>query len=155
MREKFSTNEQEEKGMIQIDWRMPEECEQAWKDSIQAFGEPKKILKYIVGSFRRRKRFGKISALKFDKVHVEDSRKRVKVLGFDYWEAQSFARGFSVSVSSFLSSILYAEWKETSGFRSDKIKTEFLEEKSEEEKNLEEKIKDFPIGKGSLLPKGA
>ncbi|TGJ98298.1 hypothetical protein EHQ53_00790 [Leptospira langatensis] len=153
MKEEIQTNE--ETGMIQIDWRIPPEAEQAWKDSIQAFGEPRKILKYLVGSFRRRKRFGKISALKFDQVRVGDSRKRIKVLGFDYWEAQSFARGFNVSVSSFLSSILYAEWKETFGFRSDKIKAEYLEEKSEEERNAEEKIKDFPVQKGSLLPKGA
>ncbi|GBF38598.1 hypothetical protein [Leptospira johnsonii] len=134
MEEVFRKQIIENKGTIQIDWRIPLEMESIWRDAVLHLGEPKEILDVVLSSFRERKQRGKIPKLNFEKVKSSDSRKRIRVYGSDYWEAMGYAKERNVSTSSFLSSLLRMEWILSSGFRFQK---ENLELKKEIAKNEE------------------
>lgn len=132
MEEVFRKQILENRGMIQIDWRIPLEMESIWRDAILRLGEPKEILQVLIFSFRERRQRGKIRKFDFEKVKSSDSRKRVRVYGSDYWEAMGYAKERNVSTSSFLSSLLQMEWTLSSGFR---FQTENPELKKETTKN--------------------
>lgn len=117
MEEVFRKQILENRGTIQIDWRIPMEMESIWRDAILHLGDPKMILQSIISSFREKRQKGKIPRLDFEKVKSSDSRKRVRVYGADYWEAMGYAKERNVSTSSFLSSLLKIEWNLNSGFR--------------------------------------
>ncbi|TGK00496.1 hypothetical protein EHO58_18760 [Leptospira selangorensis] len=135
MEEVFRKQILENKGMIQIDWRIPLEMESIWRDAVLYLGEPKEILQFMISSFKERKRTGRILKVDFEKVKSSDSRKRIRVYGSDYWEAMGYAHERNVSTSSFLSSHLRMEWILSSGFRS--IRKENPELKKETSKNEE------------------
>lgn len=118
MEEVFRKQILENRGMIQIDWRIPLELESIWRDAVFHIGEPKEILQSLISSFREKRQKGKIPKLDFEKVKSSDSRKRVRVYGSDYWEAMGFAKERNVSTSSFLCSLLKIEWNLSSGFQS-------------------------------------
>ncbi|PJZ24473.1 hypothetical protein CH352_14020 [Leptospira hartskeerlii] len=118
MEEVFRKQILENKGMIQVDWRIPMEMEPIWRDAIIYLGEPKEILQFLISSFRERRRKGKILRFDFEKVKNSDSRKRIRVYGSDYWESMGYARERNISTSSFLSSLLRMEWILSSGFQS-------------------------------------
>lgn len=135
MEEVFRKQILENKGMIQIDWRIPLEMESIWRDAVLHLGEPKEILQFVIFSFKERRQKGKILRFDFEKVKSSDSRKRIRVYGSDYWEAIGYAKEKNVSTSSFLSSLLRTEWILSSGFRS--IRKEKTELKKEIPKNDE------------------
>ncbi|MGJ4788159.1 hypothetical protein [Leptospira koniambonensis] len=118
MEEVFRKQILENNGKIQIDWRIPFEMESIWRDAVFCLGEPKDILQFLISSFRERKQKGKIPRFDFEKVKSNDSRKRIRVYGADYWEAMGYANERNVSTSSFLSSLLKMEWNLSSGFQS-------------------------------------
>ncbi|TGN04248.1 hypothetical protein [Leptospira dzoumogneensis] len=118
MEEVFRKQILENKGTIQIDWRIPLEMESIWRDSVIYLGEPKEILEFLISGFRERRQKGKIPKLDFEKVKSSDSRKRIRVYGANYWEAMGYAKERNVSTSSFLSSLLRMEWILSSGFQS-------------------------------------
>ncbi|PJZ47826.1 hypothetical protein [Leptospira saintgironsiae] len=135
MEEVFRKQILENRGMIQIDWRIPMEMESIWRDAVLRLGEPKEILQFIISSFRERRQKGRILRFDFEKVKNSDSRKRIRVYGSDYWEAMGYANERNVSTSSFLSSLLKMEWILSSGFQS--FRKENSELKKETEKNGE------------------
>ncbi|TGK36611.1 hypothetical protein [Leptospira andrefontaineae] len=118
MEEIFRKQILENKGTIQVDWRIPLEMESIWRDGVLRLGEPKEILQFLISSFRERRQKGKILRFDFEKVKSSDSRKRIRVYGADYWEATGYAKERNVSTSSFLNSLLRMEWILTSGFQS-------------------------------------
>lgn len=136
-------------GIIQVDWRIPLDLERAWRDGILEFGEPKDLVRYLVKEFKERKRRGNLPNYEFPKVGGGDSRKRIRVYYSDYWEAECYANGFELATSRFLSAVLDFEWK-SGGFRSLGEKGALLKARSSNEK-----VKDFPVQKGSLLGKMA
>ncbi|PJZ75658.1 hypothetical protein [Leptospira neocaledonica] len=120
MEEVFRKQILENRGMIQVDWRIPLEMESIWRDAILYLGEPKEILRVVIFSFKERRQKGKIPKLDFEKVKSSHSRKRIRVYGSDYWEAMGYAKERGVSTSSFLNSLLRIEWILSSGFKKEK-----------------------------------
>ncbi|PKA15567.1 hypothetical protein [Leptospira haakeii] len=135
MEEVFRKQILENKGTIQIDWRIPLEMESIWRDAVLRIGEPKEILEFVISSFKEKNQKGRILRFDFEKVKSSDSRKRIRVYGSDYWEAMGYAHERNVSTSSFLSSLLRMEWILSSGFRS--IRKEKPELKKETSKTEE------------------
>ncbi|TGL64188.1 hypothetical protein EHQ64_03335 [Leptospira sarikeiensis] len=106
------------RGLVQIDWRIPLEMESIWRDAVLQFGEPKHILHSVLSSHKSRKERRRLPKLDFEKVKGIDSRKRIRVYGSDYWQAIEYAKERNVSTSSFLSSVLRMEWILSSGFKN-------------------------------------
>ena len=79
MEEVFRKQILENKGMIQIDWRIHLEMESIWRDAVLHLGEPKEILQFVIFSFKERRQKGKILRFDFEKVKSSDSRKRIRV----------------------------------------------------------------------------